>query len=289
MSLKKRFENYTEQPDPKVWESVNNTLHHKIALRRSLIAGGFVVLAAIGSVIGFTLTHKTSPIMAQQTGIAEHLQPSVVPESTVATNPIMQQEKKNLAREQKVSPSVSQDQTLTTSPSENIPAAVVPATVLATTPIDVIDQPQTNDVEPTVAGHEIPTMAHNTTIDHVQDKSTTPVPTVKTSNFITDTLSEDFTNFKSFIPTAISPDNGTNAGIFRVNPKIKDYITIEQFKMYIYNRGGRMVFHSTSLDEGWNGISNGSKQPYGSYVYIIEYRDGDGKLQRVQGSFILVR
>lgn len=287
MSLKKRFENYTEQPDPKVWESVNNTLHRKTALRRSLIAGGIVVVAAVASVIGFT--HKSSPIMVQQTGIAEHLQPSVVPESTVATNPIMQQEKKNLAREQKVSPSVSQNQTLTTSPSENIPAAVTPATALATTPIDVIDQPQTNAIEPTVAGHEIPTMAHNTTIDHIQDKSTTPAPTVKTSNFITDTLSEDFTNFKSFIPTAISPDNGTNAGIFRVNPKIKDYMTIEQFKMYIYNRGGRMVFHSTSLDEGWNGISNGSKQPYGSYVYIIEYRDGDGKLQRVQGSFILVR
>ena len=285
MSLKKRFENYTEQPDPKVWQSVNSTLRRKTVIRRSLTAGGIAIVATV-AVIGFS--HKTESVMVQQV-VAEQMQAPATPETIITTNTMTQHEVEKNATEQKAIPATNPTTFLSPTTTETDFTTMVSDATPTPKAVETDIQQQTVTAKTPVEKHEALAITHNDETSTVPDNAASPAPTSKTLNIINDTLSSDFINFKSFIPTAISPDNGTGAGVFRVNPKVRDYMTVDQFKMYIYNRGGRMVFHSTSLDEGWNGISNGSKQPYGSYVYIIEYRDGDGQIQRVQGSFILVR
>ncbi|MCR4811479.1 MAG: gliding motility-associated C-terminal domain-containing protein [Bacteroidales bacterium] len=48
---------------------------------------------------------------------------------------------------------------------------------------------------------------------------------------------------------------------------------IEEMEMWIYNREGMQVFHSTNVEEPWDGTNQrtGEKCPGGSYVYTINY------------------
>lgn len=48
---------------------------------------------------------------------------------------------------------------------------------------------------------------------------------------------------------------------------------IEEMEMWIYNREGMQVFHTTNVEEPWDGTNQrtGEKCPGGSYVYTINY------------------
>lgn len=71
---------------------------------------------------------------------------------------------------------------------------------------------------------------------------------------------------KLFIPNAFTPDkNGTNEEF-----KPKGY-NIEEFKMFIYNRWGEMIFKSTDLEIGWDGTFNGGAVQIDVYLYKIYY------------------
>jgi gliding motility-associated-like protein len=71
-----------------------------------------------------------------------------------------------------------------------------------------------------------------------------------------------------FVPNAFSPNGDGVNDIFNAFGQ-----NICDFEMYIYNRWGEEAFHSTDLNEGWNGIAKGKKAPDGVYSWIIWYRD----------------
>ena len=45
-----------------------------------------------------------------------------------------------------------------------------------------------------------------------------------------------------------------------------------EYEMYIYTREGLLVFHTESLDEGWDGSHKGEECPRAAYTYIARYR-----------------
>jgi gliding motility-associated-like protein len=59
--------------------------------------------------------------------------------------------------------------------------------------------------------------------------------------------------------------------------------------MRIYNRWGASVFSTANLNASWNGNNKNEKQPAGSYVYIIEFKDENGKKRKLFGSIVLIR
>jgi gliding motility-associated-like protein len=62
------------------------------------------------------------------------------------------------------------------------------------------------------------------------------------------------------------------------------------FKMDIYNRWGQLIFETTSLDgQGWDGKLNGTDQPNGVYIYVINGTFKDGQKQNRQGNVTLMR
>lgn len=63
------------------------------------------------------------------------------------------------------------------------------------------------------------------------------------------------------------------------------------FELWIYDRGGDLVFHSTDVDEGWDGTHEGRPCRQGAYVYKCRYRDGvtPGGWQVVVGTVTLLR
>ena len=58
------------------------------------------------------------------------------------------------------------------------------------------------------------------------------------------------------------------------NSFFKAYTTaVSDFELWIYDRRGDLVFHTTDIDEGWDGTSDGRPLPQATYVYKCHYRD----------------
>ncbi|MDR3129331.1 MAG: gliding motility-associated C-terminal domain-containing protein [Tannerellaceae bacterium] len=81
------------------------------------------------------------------------------------------------------------------------------------------------------------------------------------------------------IPNAFSP--GATPGVndeFRIV-----YKSITNFKGYIFNRWGNKLFYWTDPAVGWDGRIKGRLAPSGTYFYVIEYRDSQGRPQKHTG------
>lgn len=77
-----------------------------------------------------------------------------------------------------------------------------------------------------------------------------------------------------YIPNAFRPDGG-------VNPVFKPVITnfdATDYRLTIFDRWGQVVFMTTDYNVGWNGQFDNSKAEaeFGTYVYMVDIRDGGG-------------
>ncbi len=71
--------------------------------------------------------------------------------------------------------------------------------------------------------------------------------------------------FKYYIPNAFTPNGDGINDVFRVNGLYKNI----NFRMYLYNRWGQLVYESDNIDKGWDGTSKGSYCEPDSYVWIL--------------------
>jgi gliding motility-associated-like protein len=86
------------------------------------------------------------------------------------------------------------------------------------------------------------------------------------------------------IPNAFAPGNGPN-NILKVlhlgNAVLNSF--------HIYNRWGADIFHTSNINEGWDGTFNGQPQPMGVYVYSIEATTYKGVKFVKHGNITLLR
>lgn len=97
-------------------------------------------------------------------------------------------------------------------------------------------------------------------------------------------IEQDFT---FFVPNAFTP--GTTRG---VNDFFTGYGTnIDKFEMWIFDRWGEKIFHTTDIYSGWDGKAKGgsnvAKQEV--YVYKIEVTDFRGNLHKYVGHVTLLK
>jgi len=90
------------------------------------------------------------------------------------------------------------------------------------------------------------------------------------------------------IPNAFTPNgDGTNDYFYPRQLLTKG---LTSFNMDIYNRWGQLIYQTTSIDgRGWDGTFNGTPQPEGVYVYVIEAAFKDGQYEHHQGNVTLIR
>lgn len=285
MTLKDRFENYEMESDAKVWEGVSRSIR-----QRRLLRNGFYTLGATAVVAASVALFVSRPAADTEAVVTAQLPEAAGPAAVgIADNTISaaaavdNRISRTDRNEEQVAPSL---------PSGSVsdqPVAVVDAKLAEEVAVDAAAPVVAAPIEETAVATDRSERAK------VGNSTNTSTATAASANEDVVTpkvsaLNKDFVDFKSFLPTAISPDNGTNVGVFKVDSRVMDYIQFDNYKMYVYNRGGRMVYHTTSYTEGWNGVFNGVKQPKGNYVYVIEYRDAStGEVKRVQGTFLLVR
>ncbi len=125
----------------------------------------------------------------------------------------------------------------------------------------------------------------------------TYVVTVTDKNGCNDTTSVNI-KIKEFstlyIPNAFTPDGD---GINDVFTPQGTNIEADSFGMYIFNRWGNLVFHTTkwmeTSAEPWNGTFNnaGSIEDVipGTYVYLIEVKKLDERFQQYVGEIIVIK
>ena len=92
--------------------------------------------------------------------------------------------------------------------------------------------------------------------------------------------------FAIYIPNAFTPNgDGVNDGFIAFGVGYTDY------DMWIMDRWGKQIFHSTAKDQSWDGsyYSNGTLCQNDVYEYIIQVHDKSGKEHKFIGHVTLVR
>jgi len=92
----------------------------------------------------------------------------------------------------------------------------------------------------------------------------------KSKCFIRDTINVVVNNCfnKIIVPNAFTPNNDG------LNDKITAIVfgVLDKYSFYVYNRLGKLVFHSTNPKTGWDGKINAVGQDAGIYVWYCNYQ-----------------
>ena len=90
--------------------------------------------------------------------------------------------------------------------------------------------------------------------------------------------------FTIYIPDAFTP-NGDNIND-AFGPSVYG---IKEFEMKIYDRWGKIIYHTTEKDKPWDGTINNNETQAGVYTYSIVATDLKEKPHKYVGAFILIR
>lgn len=89
-----------------------------------------------------------------------------------------------------------------------------------------------------------------------------------------------------YVANTFTPDGDMINDIFYAHGE-----EIATFKMYIFDRWGDIIFESSNIEEGWNGKINGTGElcPTGTYIWLIEYTETEGREGRMVGHVNLLK
>lgn len=87
------------------------------------------------------------------------------------------------------------------------------------------------------------------------------------------------------VPNLITPDSPSGSNrVFKVK-----YRSLRRFEMWVYNRWGNQLFHTTDPDRGWDGTAGGKTVPTGAYYYLIKAEGTDGVKYQKKGDINVLR
>ncbi|MCP4121822.1 MAG: T9SS type B sorting domain-containing protein [Bacteroidetes bacterium] len=90
---------------------------------------------------------------------------------------------------------------------------------------------------------------------------------------------------ETFIPTAFSPNGDNNNDVLMVLDKNVDELVFFR----IYNRWGELLFETSDINEGWDGLFNAEKQEMDTYIYHILTILYTGQPFEISGEVLLLR
>lgn len=104
-----------------------------------------------------------------------------------------------------------------------------------------------------------------------------------------DTMQSNFVRYaqkvRIYAPNAFIPSQDGN-NKFCV---FCSFLPPDSYEMYIYNRQGQQLFSSTDMSECWDGTIGGAPVPQGVYVWLVKYRNTEGKEATQKGTVLLLR
>jgi gliding motility-associated-like protein len=101
----------------------------------------------------------------------------------------------------------------------------------------------------------------------------------------TDTVEVVFDcSFSMYVPNAFSPDGDGINDVFQAKG-----VGVVKFDMRIFNRWGEQIFHSTSLDQHWDGIYQNKRSQIDTYIWVVQVQDVLGRHHDFKGHVTVVR
>lgn len=92
-------------------------------------------------------------------------------------------------------------------------------------------------------------------------------------------------DFPIYIPNAFTPNDDRLNDVFKVPS-----LNLDKFvQLTIYNRWGKIIFHTSNINVGWEGTVNSFPQEQGIYIYTLEMKNLLGKNIFQKGTFTLIR
>lgn len=87
-----------------------------------------------------------------------------------------------------------------------------------------------------------------------------------------------------YVATAFTPNNDGLNDVLNFFP-----VGMENAKLNIYNRWGRLVFSTADINQGWNGKVKDILQDTGVYAWIVKATDYNGQSIIKKGTVLLIR
>jgi gliding motility-associated-like protein len=88
-----------------------------------------------------------------------------------------------------------------------------------------------------------------------------------------------------FVPSGFSPNGDGRNDVLK--PICVGISKLNYFR--IYNRWGQLVFSTSEMGKGWDGLISGAQQPTSNFVYIAQGIDYTGKTISKKGTLVLIR
>ncbi|HEY1202706.1 MAG TPA: T9SS type B sorting domain-containing protein, partial [Niastella sp.] len=88
-----------------------------------------------------------------------------------------------------------------------------------------------------------------------------------------------------FVPSAFTPNSDGRNDVIR--PVMAGIAKLTFFR--VYNRWGQLVFNTSEVNKGWDGMIGGAKQSSQNFVYMVQAVDYTGNTIVNRGSFVLLR
>jgi gliding motility-associated-like protein len=92
-------------------------------------------------------------------------------------------------------------------------------------------------------------------------------------------------DYDVYVPNAFTPNADGRNDLFRAH----FFTPPASFLMQVFSRDGLEVFSTMNSAHGWDGDFDNVRQPTGTYIWAIQYRDAKGKSRSVTGTVILIR
>jgi gliding motility-associated-like protein len=94
-----------------------------------------------------------------------------------------------------------------------------------------------------------------------------------------------FNKSQAFIPNAFTPNEDGINDFFK--PILPGFSKLHYFK--IFNRYGQEIFQTNEIStRGWDGKYKNTKLPLGSYIWILQGSDNEGKDIKINGTVLLI-
>ncbi len=88
-----------------------------------------------------------------------------------------------------------------------------------------------------------------------------------------------------YVPSAFTPNGDGLNDVFRPTP-----VGIQKLDYFrVFNRYGELVFETSEIGKGWNGIYKGVQQNGGNYVWAVKGIDRTGRERMMKGNVVLIR
>ena len=87
-----------------------------------------------------------------------------------------------------------------------------------------------------------------------------------------------------YVPNAFTPDGDGINDVFEIKGE-----EIKSFELWIYNRWGELIFHTTTMSNFWDGSYKGETNQIDVYIWKIKYEDFQRKQGDLTGHVSLIR